>query len=48
MVPEIIESVFGVTAVVIPHPVTGSPLCLPVALAGAHQDGPATAPPEVG
>jgi ABC-type cobalamin/Fe3+-siderophores transport system ATPase subunit len=29
--PELIRAVFGVAAVVVPHPVTGSPLCLPLA-----------------
>ena len=31
LTPELILAVFGVEAVVVPHPVTGTPLCLPLA-----------------
>ncbi|GIH22643.1 Fe(3+)-citrate import ATP-binding protein YfmF [Acrocarpospora phusangensis] len=30
LTPDLIRTVFGVEAVVIPHPVTGTPLCLPI------------------
>jgi iron complex transport system ATP-binding protein len=34
--PDLIRSVFGVDAMVIPHPVTGTPLCLPLSACGAR------------
>jgi iron complex transport system ATP-binding protein len=32
--PDLIKAVFGIDAVVMPHPVDGSPLCLPFLQAG--------------
>ena len=31
LTPELIKTVFGVDAAVVPHPVDGTPLCLPIA-----------------
>ncbi|MBP2704315.1 ABC transporter ATP-binding protein [Microbispora sp. RL4-1S] len=30
LTPELVRAVFGVESVVVPHPVTGTPLCLPI------------------
>jgi iron complex transport system ATP-binding protein len=32
---EVVREIFGVESRVLPHPVTGQPLCLPVRLASA-------------
>ncbi|GII57766.1 iron-dicitrate ABC transporter ATP-binding protein [Planotetraspora thailandica] len=46
LTPELIRAVFGVEAVVVPHPVTGTPLCLPIATGRAAEEG--ADPAEVG
>nr|WP_299503276.1 hypothetical protein [uncultured Rhizobium sp.] len=43
--PDLIRSVFGIYAMVIPHPVDGTPLCLPLSACGSRQSPVPMMPP---
>lgn len=43
--PDLIRSVFGIDAMVIPHPVDGTPLCLPLSACGSRQSPMPMMPP---
>jgi ABC-type cobalamin/Fe3+-siderophores transport system ATPase subunit len=44
LTPELIRTVFGVEAVVVPHPVIGTPLCLPISTKRTSRETAVTPP----